>query len=292
MQRDDTNQLNLPGGRVLSYDQYGNQDGLPVFFFHGTPGSRLDWGLFANGAIIDKLGIRLIAVDRPGMGHSTFQPGRRFLDWAQDVIDLADALKLEHFSILGYSSGGAYALACAFKIHHRLLRVGVVSGDGPYYLPGLTDSISPLALWYLYLSRRLPWFYRQIQRGVKWTAQYLPALFLAGFRSQLPDVDREIFAQARVQQTLLGTVRESMRHGARGAQWDTALMLGQWDFDPQAISIPVHLWYGEADHSTSPAMGRYLAEQIPNSIVRFYPQEGHLSLLARHTEEILCTLTG
>lgn len=291
MRKGDTNQLKLPGGRVLGYDQYGNQDGQPVLFFHGTPGSRLDWGLFGNDGIIDRLGIRLIAVDRPGMGHSTFQPGRRFLDWPQDVIILIDELHLEYFSVLGYSSGGAYALACALKIPERLRQVAVVSGDGPYYLPGLTKGIDPLALWYLYLSRRFPRLYRQTQRVVKWAAQRAPGLFLAGFRSQLPEVDRTIFSQTQIQQTLLATFMESMRHGSCGEQWDTALMLGQWEFDPQAIPIPVHLWYGQADQSTSPVMGHYLAEQIPQSIAHFYPDEGHLSLLANHTEEILSSLT-
>lgn len=292
MLRGDTNQLKLPGGRVLGYDQYGNQDGQPVLFFHGTPGSRLDWGLFEIDSLIARLGLRIIAVDRPGMGRSTFQSGRRFLDWPQDVIYLADALHLEYFSVLGYSSGGAYALACALKIHQRVRQVGVVSGDGPYYMPGLTQDIDPVALWYLYLSRRLPRVYRQTQRLIKWTAQHTPGLFLAGFRSQLPEVDRTIFSQPNVQQTLIATFKESMRHGTRGDQWDTVLMMGQWDFEPQAIPIPVHLWYGQADRSTSPAMGHFLAEQIPQSIAHFYPHEGHLSLLANHAEEILCSLAA
>lgn len=290
-QKDEAQQLKLPGGRILSFEQHGNQDGQPVLFFHGTPGSRLDWGLFENDGLLDRLGIHLIAIDRPGMGFSTFQAGRHFLDWPQDILCLADALDLSYFSALGYSSGGAYALACANEIPERIARVGVVSGDGPYYLPGLVDGLDPLTLWYLRLSLKSPSLYRLSQQVAKWAAQSAPSLFLTGFRSQLPEADRVIFSQTRVQRTLIATLRESMRHGTHGAQWDAALMVGQWDFDPQSIPIPVYLWYGEADHSTSPAMGHYLAEEIPRGIAHFYPNEGHLSLLANHTEEILRTLT-
>jgi len=280
-------QLTLPDGRTLGYGEYGIEDGEPILFFHGTPGSHLDWELFGDGDTAGKMGVRLIAMDRPGIGPSTYQPGRHFLDWPEDVVCLAEALHLDQFSILGYSSGGAYALACALKIPARLKHAGVVSGDGPYLSPELTNGIDAIALNYLYLSRRTPGLFRGIQRAARWIAQYTPALFLTIFRSQLPPVDRAIFAQPYVQQTLLATFKESMRLGPLGAQWDTATMVGEWDFDPGDIAIPVHLWYGESDHSTSPAMGHYLAEAIPKSLPRFYPGEGHLSLLANHTGEIL-----
>jgi pimeloyl-ACP methyl ester carboxylesterase len=283
-------QIELPHGRSLGYSECGSEKGEPLFFFHGTPGSHFDWELFGDGHIAEQLGIRLIAVDRPGMGNSTFQSGRRFLDWPKDVAALADTLQVERFSVLGYSSGGAYALACALTIPERLKRAGVVSGDGPYNLPGLTNGIDPVALNYLYLSRRTPWLYRQILQIAKWLGRYTPSLFLAIFRAQLPPVDRTIFAQPHIQKALLDTLQESMRFGPRGAQWDTAIMVKPWDFRPEDIAYPVHLWYGESDHSTSPAMGRYLAEAIPNSIAQFYPDEGHLSLLARHTQEILSKL--
>jgi pimeloyl-ACP methyl ester carboxylesterase len=280
-------QLTLPDGRILGYGEYGIEDGEPVFFFHGTPGSHIDWELFGNGNLASRLGVRLISIDRPGMGLSTYQANRHFLDWPGDVVSLAEALHLERFSILGYSSGGAYALACALKIPEWLKRAGVVSGDGPYQSPGLTDGIDAVALNYLYLSRRMPGLFRQIQKGAVWIARHVPSLFLTIFRSQLPSTDRAIFAQSHVQQILLATFKESMRQGPRGAQWDTATMVSEWDFNPQHIAIPVHLWYGENDHSTSPAMGHYLAKAIPKSIPRFYPGEGHLSLLANHTGEIL-----
>ena len=86
---DEAELFTLPDGRALAYLEWGDDGGYPVFYFHGTPSSRLE-GAFADGAA-KRAGFRLIAVDRPGFGRSTFQQGRRFRDWPEDVCALADA---------------------------------------------------------------------------------------------------------------------------------------------------------------------------------------------------------
>lgn len=80
----------LSDGRLLGYAEYGNLSGSPIFYFHGFPGSRVEGALvtpFAPSA-------RLIGIDRAGMGLSTYQPGRTFLVWPKDVLELADHLKI------------------------------------------------------------------------------------------------------------------------------------------------------------------------------------------------------
>jgi len=85
-------------GRRLAFREYGAVDGAPVFNFHGWPGSRLDFA--ANDAAA---GVRVVAVDRPGMGGSDFQRRRRVLDWPADVAAVADAFGLDRFAVLGFS---------------------------------------------------------------------------------------------------------------------------------------------------------------------------------------------
>jgi pimeloyl-ACP methyl ester carboxylesterase len=73
----------LPDGRKLGYALYGPGDAAPVFYFHGTPSSRLEPLLLApfNKNIAElciKNNIKLIAVDRPGIGNSTFNPTEHF----------------------------------------------------------------------------------------------------------------------------------------------------------------------------------------------------------------------
>jgi hypothetical protein len=67
------------------------------------------------------------------------------------------------------------------------------------------------------------------------------------------------------QDRFFAMIREALRAGPRGAQWDTALMVGPWDFCSQDIRSEVYLWHGEMDASAPLAMGRYMAAAIPNS---------------------------
>ena len=93
----------LKDGRKLGYAEYGDFNGKPVFFFHGWVGSRLEGGIVDEQS--KKVGIRLIAPDRPGIGLSDIKIGRTFLDWSDDVLELADAIGIERFAVLGISGG-------------------------------------------------------------------------------------------------------------------------------------------------------------------------------------------
>ena len=128
-ERIDDQMITLSDDRRLGYAEYGDPQGWPLMFFHGTPGSRV-MARFA-GPKARELGLRLIAPDRPGFGLSDFQPQRRLLDWAKDVEELADALNLEQFSVVGVSGGGPYVAVCAWKLGERLISAGIVSGLAP-----------------------------------------------------------------------------------------------------------------------------------------------------------------
>ena len=68
--------------------------------FYGFPGSRIGRPTFDPDDHAARLNARIIAVDRPGYGLSDAKRGRTFLDWSDDVVELADALALDQFSIL------------------------------------------------------------------------------------------------------------------------------------------------------------------------------------------------
>jgi len=101
----------LGDGRRLGFAEYGDLDGLPVFHFHGSAGSRLDRP--GRAETLQEAGVRFISVERPGHGLSDFLPKRRLVDWPADVSQLADWLRLDNFYVEGHSAGGPYALACA-----------------------------------------------------------------------------------------------------------------------------------------------------------------------------------
>ena len=120
-----TNFLTLPDKRQLAYAEYGDSNGHPVLYFHGLISSRLDLSTLGD-KIINKFGLRMIALDRPGVGQSDFQPNRGFSDWANDVVFFADALNLDKFSVLGVSGGCGYVAACAAKIPERIYAAVIV----------------------------------------------------------------------------------------------------------------------------------------------------------------------
>jgi dipeptidyl aminopeptidase/acylaminoacyl peptidase len=99
--------IQLSDGRTLAYLESGDPEGRPLFYFHGGPGSRLEGLLFDD--LNQQLGIRMITPDRPGYGLSDFQEARTYLDWPDDVRQLADQLDIERFAVLGWSSGGPHA---------------------------------------------------------------------------------------------------------------------------------------------------------------------------------------
>ncbi len=121
--------IRLRDGRWLGFAEYGDPQGIPLFAFHGTPGSRLM--VQAADASARAGGVRVIAPDRPGFGLSSRRAGRRIGDWPLDVAELADALGIARFGVVGVSGGGPYALACAWRLPERLTVVASVSGVAP-----------------------------------------------------------------------------------------------------------------------------------------------------------------
>jgi pimeloyl-ACP methyl ester carboxylesterase len=162
----------LPDGRRLAYAEYGAPAGTPVFFFQGTPSSRL---MHPDEDVTRDLGVRLIMADRPGFGLSDPKPGRTLLDWPDDVVALADALGIDRFGAVGVSGGGPYTAACAYRIPHRLTAAAIVGGSGPVDMPGtLAGSARERHIGYV-VARHAPWLLRLvIAAGAQPAAQPLP----------------------------------------------------------------------------------------------------------------------
>ena len=60
--------FHLTGRRRLGYAEYGDPSGPVVWWFHGTPGGRRQFPLLGRRAA-DNLGLRVVAVERPGSGR-------------------------------------------------------------------------------------------------------------------------------------------------------------------------------------------------------------------------------
>jgi len=281
------NTLRLRDGRLLGYAEYGDPEGKPAFFFHGMPGSRLE-AQFGDAAA-KKLGLRVIAIDRPGYGLSDFKPRRTFADWPDDVVELADALKVDRFAVAGVSGGGPYVAVCALRIPERLTAAGIISGVGPFDVPGATEGMSRRNRLIFGMARRLPWLVNLPYWLMAQGARRFPDRFISLMMRSLPEPDKAVLARPEIRALFMEDAAEAFRAGGRGAAWDSVLYARPWGFRLEDITMEVHLWQGEEDVNVPPSMGRYQAEAIPNCRPTFYPGEGHLLIVDR-MEEILAAL--
>ena len=158
--------IQLSDGRDLGYAIYGNPSGYPIFYFHGFPGSRIEGKMFDQRMLDSPFA--LYAFDRPGIGNSSPHKNRSLLTWADDILEFADSLNIDKFTVLGISGGGPYALACAINVPpNRLVASLIISGMGP--INGYKKLFQPLLRFGLSVAQKSSGLFRLIYRLILYT---------------------------------------------------------------------------------------------------------------------------
>lgn len=268
--------VQLRDGRTLGYAEYGQADGKPLFYFHGHPGARVEAKFLAEQAA--KFSVRLIGIDRPGMGLSTFKVNRRYLDWPDDVLELADSLHINHFAVTGFSGGAPYVLACAYKIPNRLTACGIISGVG-HTKPFLA-----------FLSQWMPWLIMPIIRR-SFQNQEQAQKMLARAAANWIEADRKSLLVPGIKELMTASLIEGLRQGGRGAAYEGTLFGRAWGFSLEEIRFPtIFLWHGELDKEIPIAIAQEVAGELTQCKATYYPGEGHISVIVNHAQEILKVL--
>ncbi len=276
----------LMAGNKVCYAEYGDPDGIPVFFFHGWPGSRLQ-GEIAH-EVSQRLGIHLITPDRPGMGQSDYNPERKILDWPDIVVYLADKLGWNHFNVLGLSGGTPYTLACTYKLPDRIEKAGICSAVPHYDWLRKHES----AIWYL---RRLilmedntpgalyPW--------LNFMKSYISLFSSGGFLKPasliLKGKDKELLKDKRLVERAAASIREGFSDSPKGLWYDLKLLISDWEIEFANIEKPIQYWHGEKD--TLCPLSELDTQLEKNSRFNLYSyrEEGHYSLPVNRMEDIL-----
>ena len=280
--------VNLSDGRSMSFASFGDPAGKPVFYFHGFPGSRFEPQ--SNHEEYLKAGIRLLALDRPGVGQSSRKSKRKLLDWPNDVVEVAKILNLKKFSVLGVSGGGPYALACARAIPGYLDKVTVACGLGPMDAPNATSGMM--------LSNRILFSYGRffppfLRLSVSLMVRQLSSKPVKGFEKfveGLPEPDRLVLSGTNAQELVLASAIEGVRQGSGPLLEEIRIYSKFWGFELSDLNIPVSLFQGEVDIDVPASMARYQAELIPDCELNLYPTDGHFSLLVNRIDEIIASL--
>lgn len=284
---DTTKFITLTDGRRLYYAEYGADDGNPVIYFHGFPGSRLEVQRYNQIALSNNC--RLIAVDRPGMGLSTIDKKRSILSTVNDIINLADKLGITKFSIISHSGGSPFVAACAYAIPERLTGAAIVSGMSPFENPkahiGMVREqlvASKLVKKFPLLAIPMMWITRMMLRK---SDKLLDKMI-----KPLPEVDQAIFLDSDTRKELVSCTLEAFRNGIKGAAFEMRLLLSPWGFKLENIEFPISVWHGAKDTQVPLSNGRLNASLIQNATIHICENEGHHSIMRNYFEEILSKL--
>lgn len=264
-------------GRTLAYLEVGDPRGPLVIHNHGGPSSRLEARLFAKSASKNRL--RLICVDRPGIGQSSHQKNRTYAGWADDLTAIADALGHQEFGVTGWSEGGPWALAAAAYIDARRLRhVSSVAG-GSYGTFGdnwAADQLSKADALGGYLALRFQPGFRLMYALLGLTAKRFRRSYADQLRKTLNDYDRQILLQPDVEAAFCDASAECFAHGSDGLVRDSQLLYRRWAFDVTTIERPVHMWQGTDDHLVAASINRTVADRMPGAVWHSVEGAGHL----------------
>jgi pimeloyl-ACP methyl ester carboxylesterase len=280
--------ITLSDGRVLGFAEWGDPRGPVVLYFHGIPSSRLDPVCFPDAP--SAAGIRLLSIDRPGFGLSTFKPDRKIADWPSDVAAFADALELERFGIAGWSGGGPYVLACAARLADRLTGAALVAGVRPFDREGAVKGMSATDRRCYRLARTVPAAARLVLGVMFAVSRRSPAQARQAFRSDLSEEDRRVFDALDEEAQMMVWFLESGRQGARGPVQDYRA-LSEWGFRLDEVTTPVELWQGDVDRLVPMDHGEDIAARAPGVTLRRCPGEGHLAM-STHAEEVFRHAAG
>ncbi|TVY78165.1 hypothetical protein LSUE1_G004191 [Lachnellula suecica] len=294
-QSPDSQTFTLPNGRTLGYAIYGPlpSPSVPaIFYFHGIPGSRKEALLCTT--LCASFSVTIIAIDRPGMGISTPQPGRKILDWPSDVLAIADYLKIAQFSVIGDSGGSPYALACAKAIpESRLLKTAVVSGFYPSSSLGVKGMLFPVRVM-LFASAWLPTV--AVAKVLDWECGNAardpnPMVLEKAFMKTMEkrhEKDRKCLEDEEIRKVVIGSTREALRQGSEGAAVDLGLVVGEWGFGlEEVVGQRVVLWHGREDVNTPLGMAEKATGAMKGCEFHILDGETHLSLPLNRLEGIL-----
>jgi pimeloyl-ACP methyl ester carboxylesterase len=256
-----TRDLRLADGRDLRIHDTG-EGGTTLVWHHGTP---------QTGALYEPLlglagerGIRLVSYARPGYDGSTPQPGRTVGSAASDLAQVAEVLCLGPFAVMGSSSGGSHALACAALLPDRVTGVVCFAAIAPFtgddsWFAGMADD-SALRAALAGREARM----RHAEQG-----EFDPAVFTT----------RDFEALSSTWEAMGVDAGTAERAGSDGQVDDDIALVTPWAADLALIEAPVLLVQGEQDRVAPLTHAEQLARTLPQSELWFRPDDGHISVL-------------
>jgi pimeloyl-ACP methyl ester carboxylesterase len=246
-----TGRVSLRDGRAMGYAEYGPADGTPVVFLAGAGCGRL---MSFGDDVLRKRQVRLISVDRPGLGMSSPHPDKTLASVAADVAHLVDELAGHPVPLVANSQGAPFGLAVA--------RAGAATG---VVLASPVDDMAHPPM-----RAALPEHYRTLLddvaadpgRAVIVLSNATPDGLIDMVMRDHPASDTPVYGDPAFRACYLAALSDGFRDGADGYARDTVLAMTAWPECLFTVDVPVAVLMGADDHAHSPDGGRTLAARL------------------------------
>ena len=236
-----------PSGRTVAFFDRGPRDGHPVVYLHGMPGSRHEQLLIPDDFVTARR-LRIISVDRPGWGGTDPLEGNRTARSA-DALTVCDALGIDSFALMAFSTGGSYGIALAAAAPSRVELLLLASAQMPYDDEAFLDRLLPDQRSLLPALRggRTD----GLVEAIELYRQHVLADPIAALEPSLVDVserERELLENGWFKTTLRDEIVLGLSQGSDGLVEDLLLWPQPFDFDVSAVACPVRAIHGMEDN--------------------------------------------
>ena len=278
--------LQLSSGRQVGIAEFGCHDGQPVLWFHGTPGARRQVPFVAREHALQH-GLRILGIERPGIGLSTPHLYSNVAAWGQDMEELADRLALDRLGLIGLSGGGPYVLATAHTMPRRVVAGAIFGGVAPTHgeeapSGGLTSMAVPA-------ERVLSWLHKPLGKGfsrlIKSLHPFADPIFDALVK-YVPGHETEMLGRSALRAMFIDDLLTGSKESMQATVNDIILFARPWGFTLEGIQVPIHFWQGTADPLVPLQHAQQMAAAIPGAGLTLRENEGHLSGLDSTVEAL------
>lgn len=276
---------------MASHLEFGDPNGFPILYCHGTPGSAAECA-FADAAA-RKHQLRLIAPDRPGYGQTPPAPDMNYSAWGFSAAQCLHELGMPRFGVLGISGGAPNALAVAVAAPERIAALSLVSVLGPLNERVLIQSANLIVrIMRAGAAHNLDALDHWVLSPLAAIGRRWPFAAQTFMRLHHSRPDRRVLTRPEIQALLALSLDRAFGQGSVGVKRDFSLMVKPWDFSLEKVTLDATLWQGLDDSLLSAAHSRWLAQCLPHATLKLIADEGHFSLPFDHAEQILGELAA
>jgi pimeloyl-ACP methyl ester carboxylesterase len=261
-------------GRTVHYTDTGEAGWTPMLFIGGVGTSARAPELVAFlDTLRRRLKVRIIAVERNGLGDTAYDPAWTFADYTSEVRQVLDHLGVQRFALVAISGGGAYAGHVAAAMPERVTSWHMLAAiaSAPASNPVCTADEAALKAGLAQQIGAPRVFWAMPPGGV--------AAKVPGFTDRAADEGAHAYFIAGQRGDVRGVAREYRRF-----------------CDPPAavtaFPAAAYFYYGEADPLVPPSQGEFWASKVAARVTfRRYPGEGH-DVQYRHWDQLLLDVAG